>query len=435
MIPEFDSGVGVLLGKGDGTFQEPSIVSPLPGPVALAAGHFTSSKNLDLAVTKALISSGAVQILLGNGDGTFSLGESYALDPSSQSIVAADFRKNGKTDLAIGEFQGPGVAVLLGNGDGTFEQPVVYPILIPSGIAAADMNGDGILDIVSGSDLVPGGSPLSAGEVGVFSGRGDGTFEPAVLYPTGVFPWALAIADFNGDRMPDITVVDYLGYREYVLLNTGVVSFSATAPLSFRRQLVDTTSGAKSTTLTNNGKSSLTISSITLGGKSFGMEATCTKSVAPGGSCSISATFTPRAQGNSNGTVSIKSSASSKPLVVDLIGAGTVVELSSTALTFGSQKVGTKSAPQNVQVTNTGSTTLVFKGPGFYPIYVTGPDYNDFSETNTCGPQDSTLAPGASCAITVQFTPTKTGARSAQIWVEDTGGSSPQTVLLTGTGS
>jgi hypothetical protein len=164
--------------------------------------------------------------------------------------------------------------------------------------------------------------------------------------------------------------------------------------------------------------------------KSFEVETTCSKSVPPGGSCGITATFTPRAQDSSIGTVTIKNNASSKPMVVDLLGSGTVVEFSPASLTFATQKVGTKSAPQDIQVTNTGSTAVTF--PGVVPIYIGFPDYNDFSETNNCG---STLAGGASCTVAVKFTPTKKGARNAVVNFNDSGGASPQLVPLTGTGS
>ncbi len=115
------------------------------------------------------------------------------------------------------------------------------------------------------------------------------------------------------------------------------------------------------------------------------------------------------------------------PVLVELVGTGTVVELSPPQLEFPPQKVGTTSAPQTIQLTNTGSVTLNFT----HFMGINGKNYNDFSETNTCGSQ---LAPGADCAINVTFTPRKTGQRSAFVQIEDDGGGSPQEPKLAGTG-
>ncbi|HTU41579.1 MAG TPA: FG-GAP-like repeat-containing protein [Candidatus Aquilonibacter sp.] len=423
--------VSVLLGNGDGTFQEPPIISypPFSEPEVLLAGNFVkASKNLDLALGLDFESSGSVQILLGNGDGTFTLGDAYGVAPEPQSITAADFRNDGRTDLAVGEFGGRGVGVLLGNGDGTFQQPVVYDAYFPLGVAVGDINGDGIPDIVAAALTKTGQSGL----VDVFLGNGNGTFKTAQQYPAGEFPTAVALADFNNDHLLDVAITDQFGDAGIVLLNTGVVGFAPSSPITFPTQLVGTTSGPLSANLINKGTSPLEISSVTLQGKPFTMQTTCGKSVAPKGTCSITATFTPEEQGITSGTVTIKDSASSKPMVVELVGTGTVVGFTPSELTFGPQTVGTASAPQTIQVTNTGSTVLKFT----YSFYVGGKDYNDFSDTTGCTQtlNSGFLKPGASCSINVTFKPTETGARSATVVVTDTGGGSPQMVPLSGTG-
>lgn len=114
-------------------------------------------------------------------------------------------------------------------------------------------------------------------------------------------------------------------------------------------------------------------------------------------------------------------------MAIDVVGTGTVVGLTPDQLTFGPQKVGTESAAQTIQLTNTGSTVLRRTSL----IYIGGNDYNDFSATNHCA---WSLNPGATCAISVTFNPTKTCARSALVVVTDSGGGSPQTVPLSGTG-
>jgi hypothetical protein len=323
--------VAVLLGNGDGTYQEPAIVTypPFSSPMALAAGHFNGDGNLDLALTENFTFSGAAQILLGNGDGTFTLGASYALDPTPESIVAADLRNNGKTDLAVAALDSPGLAVLLGNGDGTFQMPVYYDFGWGASsltVAVGDMNGDGIPDLVAAAFLLPSNTFYSA--VYVFQGKGDGTFvSPEISYPVASdsFPRGLALADFNGDHQLDLTFADEFGQpsngSEYVLLNTGAVRFSPITPLTFTNQKHGTTSPPQTVTLTNEGKATLSLSSIKTTGE-FGATSTCGKGVAAKASCTISITFSPKGTGEMSGTVEINDSASSKPQVIALSGRG-----------------------------------------------------------------------------------------------------------------
>lgn len=309
--------VSVLLGNGDGTFQEPPIVTTLTvTPQSLAAGYFDADNKLDLAVPQEFGSSSDVQILLGNGDGTFRAGASYPVGPSPISVVAVDLNKNHKTDLAVAEFEGMGVAVFLGNGDGTFQPAVEYQVDFAQAVAVADLNGDGNLDIASASD-----DKIQSGAAAVLLGNGDGTFQSATYYPVGRFPADLAIADFNGDRQPDLAIADQTGSRTYVLLNTGVVSLSPSTPLNFHGQKVGTTSEPQVVTLTNAGKTALAISSMQAAGQ-FGMTSTCGTGVAPGANCTISVTFSPKTRGPKPGRVCIYDGASSRPQVIELFGTG-----------------------------------------------------------------------------------------------------------------
>jgi Abnormal spindle-like microcephaly-assoc'd, ASPM-SPD-2-Hydin/FG-GAP-like repeat len=195
---------------------------------------------------------------------------------------------------------------------------VVYNAGTPLGVAVADMNGDGIPDVVAATL----GKTAESGLVDVLLGNGNGTFKEAVAYPAGEFPEAIAIADFNGDHLPDVTVSDQLGDVEIVLLNTGAVAFSPSTPLVFKKQSVGTRSVEQGVTLRNTGKTQLKISSMKVAGQ-FGMNSTCGKNIASGKSCTISVTFSPKSQGAKTGTVTIIDSASSKPQVIELSGKGT----------------------------------------------------------------------------------------------------------------
>ena len=102
------------------------------------------------------------------------------------------------------------------------------------------------------------------------------------------------------------------------------------------------------------------------------------------------------------------------------------VSLSPTSLTFGSQNVGSSSAAQGVTLSNTGNGALSVTS-----ISLTRTNAGDFSQTNTCG---SSVTAGGNCSISVKFAPTAAGARSASVAISDNGGTTLQTVSLTGTG-
>src|SRR5208283_5892477 len=102
------------------------------------------------------------------------------------------------------------------------------------------------------------------------------------------------------------------------------------------------------------------------------------------------------------------------------------VTISPFSLTFNDQLQGTPSIPQVSMLTNTGKTTLTITS-----ISLNGTNSVDFTQTNNCG---TSVPPGKSCAISVTFTPTGTGARSADITIEDSDHGSPQVILLTGFG-
>lgn len=104
------------------------------------------------------------------------------------------------------------------------------------------------------------------------------------------------------------------------------------------------------------------------------------------------------------------------------------VSLSPSSVTFGSQELGTTSAPQTVTLTNTGTASLFVSSTNW-----TGLDFLVPSDTNLC--LGMSIAPGASCTIGISFAPGTTGTRTATMSVIDNAPSSPQVIAMTGTGT
>lgn len=228
-----DGTVGVLLGNGDGTFQsvrtETTGGATGAGVPAVAVADVNGDGKLDvLAATVELSCSspnscngrGAVAVLLGNGDGTL---RSAILKLSggvyTTSLTVADVSGDGKPDIVVENGQCCGsangvVGVLLGNGNGTFQPPVVYRSGVGASgesVVVSDVNRDGNLDIVA-TDECAGRDCLNQGVVGVLSGNGDGTFQAAQTYGSGGFlARSVAVTDLNGDGAPDIVVGNFCG--------------------------------------------------------------------------------------------------------------------------------------------------------------------------------------------------------------------------------
>jgi hypothetical protein len=470
--------VSVLLGNGDGTFQTHVDYGTGTGPSAVVTADLNGDGKLDLAATN--LTSNTVSILLGNGNGTFQTHVDYATGSGPNDVALGDLNGDGILDLAVANSKASTFSWLLGNGNGSFQTHMdVSTGTGPSSVGVADFNGDGRLDVgvadrtantvsvllqVPGASLLPGSLSFGNQTLGTTSSA-----QTATLTNTGSAPLAITSigitgansGDFNqtntcgttlaGGASCSISVTftpqvvgslsatlsvsdDASGSPQTVSLSgTGVgipvVQLSPTS-LTFATQLINTSSAAQNVTLTNTGNGTLTITSIGIsGGNStdFSQTNNCGTSVAAGASCTISVTFKPTAKGSRSSSVSIVDNASNSPQSVPLSGTCTQVLLSTTALNFGDQRVGTTSAALAVTVTNKGTGGISITNIG-----ISGRNAGDFAETNTCG---TTLGAGQACTIDVTFTPRAQGSRTASLSITDTGGGSPQTVSLSGTGT
>jgi hypothetical protein len=212
-----DNSLFVYLGNGDGTAHLPTIVK-LAGtaPLGLATADVNGDGKLDLVVVEA--DTQTVGIMLGNGDGTFQEEVQIYIPSQPLSVTIADVNKDGTLDLIVGVVSGGPVgagpfAVLLGLGGGSFGGPIFASngngLSDQNGysVSVADVNGDGIPDVLCA------GTDFSGGTAQVYIGKGDGTFTPGQQMKTTDIDTG-AFADITGDGCPDaiIATIDSLVY-------------------------------------------------------------------------------------------------------------------------------------------------------------------------------------------------------------------------------
>jgi hypothetical protein len=231
--------LSVLIGNGDGTFQSAvhTAVAACQGcainPI-VALGDFNGDGHLDVAMAEASISVEVLQgfliVLLGRGDGTFADPEYFNLSYvwEVNSIASGDFNGDGKADLAIASFTG--IDIMLGNGDGTFTfapnlgNPQGYYGGDERALAIADFTHTGKLDLATiAYDFSLPGTVLEW-----FFGKGDGSFQGPGPTPKpctqstdciAVAANSLAVGNFNGDALPDPVIASSSANSVGIFLN------------------------------------------------------------------------------------------------------------------------------------------------------------------------------------------------------------------------
>ncbi len=259
-ITDAQSGeVSIFAGRGNGTFAPPILI-PVPGaPVALAAAEFDGDGRVDLAVVSQ--TPGQVEILRNLGAGIFRpeapiLLADYTSFGQPQSIAVGHFGAgHGPVDLAIacGETPGGqpgGLLIFPGAGDGSFGVPqIVAAGLNPVSVVAADLNGDGLKDLVVADQgdisqyadfsnfshvsallklgqIAEASATSSPGGLVVLLGKSNGTFTAEPEVSAGFLPQSVLVGDFNGDNRPDVVVLHGLSIAATLFLGNGQGGFA-----------------------------------------------------------------------------------------------------------------------------------------------------------------------------------------------------------------
>jgi hypothetical protein len=232
--------------------------------------------------------------------------------------------------------------------------------------------------------------------------------------------------------------INFIGSTTAFLTQTVAIASVAPTSLTFSAQDIGTTSASQPVTLTNIGTGTLTIGSITTSGQlnfpnAFSQTNNCGSSLAAGGSCTINVAFTPPVALTLTGTLTItdsNSAASGYTQTVSLTGTGVfIASFTPTSLTFSAQAIGTTSAAQTETVANNLPASLIIS-----TVTIGGTNPADFAKSSdTC--TGATIPPNNTCKVSVTFTPSATGSRSASLNFVDNATNSPQSVGLFGTGT
>lgn len=213
--------VSLLLGNGDGTFQQAPRYATGRGPKLPVAADFNGDGKLDLAVPNS--SSNTVSVLLNNGDGTFAANVDYFTGAGPSSVAVGDFNEDNKLDLVVANLNTNHVSLLLGNGSGTFQPGVIAASLFMLGagfVVTGDFNHDNNLDFA-----IPNFAGLK-----VFPGNGNGTFGAEITSSDVLYTSSGATGFLNGDTNLDIVVVN--GNTNFITVFLGNANGTFQPPLT-----------------------------------------------------------------------------------------------------------------------------------------------------------------------------------------------------------
>lgn len=214
IVLNFRSHVSVLLGRGNGTFENPRqfLLRSNTYPISVVASDFNRDGNLDVAA----IGGYTIFVLLGNGHGDLALLTSIPVGNLpwgfASALATGDFDSDGRTDLAVTRLNDYDVALFLGTGSGSFVPGPIYGVeRFPDELVVLDLNQDGHDDLVINSRESVG--------VSVLLGTGRAGFIPKPVIPASRYPTGLVVADFDGDDRFDLALGEQYDRRRLLFFH------------------------------------------------------------------------------------------------------------------------------------------------------------------------------------------------------------------------
>ena len=200
----------------DGTVESLLELDTGNGPTSAAVADFNQDGFVDIATSN--LNSDDISVITGNGDGTFAPSVEYlahGLMPCA--VVAEDLNQDGFVDLATANQESNDISVLINNGAGGFLEALTFPAFAGlDGLAAGDVNGDAIPDLVAASNF---------NHIVVLPGIGNGTFGDFEIFLAGDEPRSIALGDINGDGILDAVTGNQLSRDATVLHGLGDGTF------------------------------------------------------------------------------------------------------------------------------------------------------------------------------------------------------------------
>jgi hypothetical protein len=439
------SEILVFLGEGDGSFEEgvPVVIEDEGFANTIAVGDFEGDGSSDFAVTR--FDTENTEIFTSNDDGTFTSRGSYGSPcgcGGPWGLAATDLNRDGRDDLVVGERWANRIYSIMSGPDHTFTKGPNVSIpgdpfeANPIWVAVGDLNGDGFPDAATADYMNDA--------MTVFVGDGSGGFAISeTLFPT--FPGieyfashANVIDDVDGDGRLDLVVGSELAAVD-TYLNDGEPEASvAPSSVDFGSQPTGIDSEPVTVHVESEGNVALTVSDVTIAGADateFAVDPSdCLAGpVLVGIGCDLEVTFNPTATASASATLTVESDDPDGGLEVSLAGIGVPpapeVTVAPASLAFEGQKVGTTSSEQTIAIGNDGSAALNVTG-----IALAGTDAAQFDlSAGTCA--GASIPVGGECQIGVSFDPGAAGAKEAQVTIASDDPSSPLAVALSGTGT